>query len=217
MKKRNKGKKALTAVGAVVAAGLTPGFIAASAAGSSIQGPNPLTTAAEVVTIDGQAYSFDELYSMQHPDSAKMDTIVLNVVLEPTNATLYGAVIPIRNNNKNQTKTEKNVIYRSVDQMPEYPGGNAALQEYVKTHIKYPAKALKNKIEGRVIVEFVVDKKGKIGEVKVIRSVDKNLDKEAVRVVKSLPEFTPGRQNGQDVSVWYTLPVVFTLPQEDNN
>ena len=72
MKKKNKGKKALTAVGAVVAAGLTPGFITASAAGASIQGPSAETTAAEVVAIDGQAYSFDELYAMQHQDSVKM-------------------------------------------------------------------------------------------------------------------------------------------------
>lgn len=230
MKKKNKGKKALTAVGAVVAAGLTPGFITASAAGASIQGPSAETTAAEVVAIDGQAYSFDELYAKQHPDSAKMDTIVLNIVLEPSNATLYGSpVVPevyrttkygvprdFRGNTTSAVKPDSEP-YWSVEQMPQFPGGDAALQEYIQAHIKYPAKALKNRIKGHVIVQFVVDKNGKIGKVKVLRSVDKDLDKEAIRVAKSLPKFTPGRQNGQAVSVWYTLPITFTLPQESNN
>ena len=222
-KKNNKGKKALTAVGAVIAAGLTPGFIAASAAGSSIQGPSAGTTAAEVVAIDGQAYSFDELYTMQHRDSVKMDTIELNIVLEESGATLYGSpvvviygaprrsVSPISAKDKN---LKGDVIYRSVEQMPQFPGGEAALMKYIEAHIQYPAEALKNRIKGHVVVQFVVDKKGKIGEVKVLRSVDKDLDKEAVRVVKSLPKFTPGRQNGKAVSVWYTLPVTFTLPEE---
>ena len=214
MKKRNKGKKALAAAGAVIAAGLTPGFIAASAAGSSIQGPNTGTTAADVVAIDGQAYSFDELYAMQHPDSVKMDTIELNIVLEESNATLYGAVQPIYPyKKKNDKKDDENVIYRSVEQMPRFPGGEAALMKYIKSHIQYPAEALKNKIEGNVILQFVVDKTGNIGEVKVVRSLGKDLDKEAVRVIKSLPKFTPGRQNGKAVSVWYTLPVTFTLPK----
>ena len=214
MKKRNKGKKALAAAGAVIAAGLTPGFIAASAAGSSIQGPGAGTTAAEVVAIDGQAYSFDELYAMQHPDSVKMDTIELNIVLEESNATLYGAVQPIYPyKKKNDKKDDESVIYRSAEQMPRFPGGEAALMKYIKSHIQYPAEALKNKIEGNVILQFVVQKTGKIGEVKVVRSLDKELDKEAVRVIKSLPKFTPGSQNGKAVSVWYTSQVLFTLPQ----
>ena len=207
-RENNKGKKALSAVGAVVAAGLTPGIIAATPGCLPGQGSSAGVTAADVVAIDGTAYSFDELYAKQHPDSVKMDTIEINIVLEPTNETLYGAVMPVRVKSKKDTKAEE-IVYSSVDQMPEFPGGDAALQEYIKTHIKYPAKALKNRIEGCVIVDFVVDKKGNIGEVMVVQSVDKDLDKEAVRVVKSLPKFTPGRQNGQVVSVWYTLPVTF--------
>ena len=100
-------------------------------------------------------------------------------------------------------------IYTSVEQMPQYPGGDAALMKYVQSHIKYPPMAKENNIQGKVIVQFVVLKDGSIGEVKIVRSVDKCLDKEAVRVVKSLPKFMPGRQNGQPVAVWYTLPVSF--------
>ena len=110
-------------------------------------------------------------------------------------------------------KTSGDEIYRSVEQMPKYPLGDEALKQYIDTHIKYPPEAAKNNIQGKVIVQFVVDKTGQVGEVKVVRSVDKDLDKEAVRLIKSLTKFIPGRQNGKPVSVWYTLPVTFRLPQ----
>ena len=112
--------------------------------------------------------------------------------------------------------TLKEDIYRSAEQMPQFPGGEAALMKYIQTHIKYPPTAAKNHVQGRVIVQFVVRKDGKVGEVKVVRSVDKDLDKEAVRLIKTLPMFIPGRQNGQAVAVWYTLPVSFMLPPKGN-
>jgi len=102
-------------------------------------------------------------------------------------------------------------IFKSVEQMPQFPGGEGALIKYLSSHINYPPMAAENDIQGRVVVAFVVDKTGKVGEVNVVRSVDKDLDREAVRVCKSLPKFVPGRQNGQPVSVWFTLPVTFKL------
>ena len=102
-------------------------------------------------------------------------------------------------------------IFKSVEQMPQFPGGEGALLKYLSSHINYPPMAAENNIQGRVVVAFVVDKTGKVGEVNVVRSVDKDLDREAVRVCKSLPKFVPGRQNGQPVSVWFTLPVTFKL------
>ena len=102
-------------------------------------------------------------------------------------------------------------VFRSVEQMPQFPGGEAALMKYLQSHINYPPMAVENGVQGRVVGQFVVDKTGKVGEVVVVRNVDKDLDKEAVRVCKSLPKFTPGRQNGQAVAVWYTLPVTFKL------
>jgi protein TonB len=102
-------------------------------------------------------------------------------------------------------------VFISVEQMPQFPGGDAALLKYLSSHINYPPMAAENNVQGRVVVQFVVDKTGKVGEVTVVRSVDKELDREAVRVCKSLPKFVPGRQNGQPVSVWYTLPVTFKL------
>ena len=215
MKKKLHRKKALTAVGAVVAAGLTPGFIAASAGCMPIQGHNVEVSAADTVTIGGQAYSFDELYTMQQRDS--LVRVKLSGVADVAR---YGASWPDRIRHE-AARRKVEIIYSNnsnnngyLDYKPTFPGGEAALMKYINAHIQYPAEALKNRIKGHVVVQFVVDKKGKIGEVKVLRSVDKDLDKEAVRVVKSLPKFTPGRQNGKAVSVWYTLPVTFTLPEE---
>lgn len=108
-----------------------------------------------------------------------------------------------------EKKTEE--IFKSVEQPPAFPGGDAALMKYLSSHIQYPTMAQENNIQGKVVVQFVVEKDGHVGDVKVVRSVDKDLDREAVRVCKSLPKFTPGRQNGQAVRVWYTLPVNFKL------
>jgi len=102
-------------------------------------------------------------------------------------------------------------VFTVVEQMPQFPGGEQALMKYLQSHINYPPMAAENNVQGKVVVQFVVDKTGRVGDVKVVRSVDKELDREAARVCKSLPKFTPGRQNGHPVSVWYTLPVFFKL------
>ena len=103
------------------------------------------------------------------------------------------------------------VVFTSVEQDPQFPGGQAALLKWVADHIKYPAVAQENGIQGRVTVQFVVTKNGTVGQVKVVRGKDPDLDKEAVRVVKSLPKFEPGKMNGHPVNVWYTLPIAFKL------
>jgi protein TonB len=106
---------------------------------------------------------------------------------------------------------EPEQVFTAVEQMPAFPGGDAELMKYLSSHINYPPMAMENNIQGRVIVQFVVTKTGKVGEVRVVRGVDRDLDNEAVRVVKSLPDFIPGKMNGQAVNVWYTLPVTFKL------
>ena len=108
-------------------------------------------------------------------------------------------------------KEEENKVFDVVEQMPSFPGGNAALMNYLSSNIKYPVIAEENGIQGRVIVQFVVGKDGGISNVHVAKSVDPSLDKEAVRVVKSMPKWIPGKQNGQAVNVKYTLPVTFRL------
>ena len=106
---------------------------------------------------------------------------------------------------------EENKVFTAVEQMPQFPGGESALMQYISKNIKYPPVAMENGIQGRVVVQFVVTKTGKIGEVKIARGKDPDLDKEAMRVVKSLPDFIPGKMNGQAVNVWYTLHVTFKL------
>lgn len=103
--------------------------------------------------------------------------------------------------------------YTFVSQQPQFPGGEEALFRHISNNIVYPIKAQENGIQGRVVVQFVVTKTGEVGEVKVIRSKDPDLDREAVRVVKSLPNFIPGKQNGRPVNVWFTLPITFKLQE----
>ena len=109
-----------------------------------------------------------------------------------------------------------NQVFHSADHMPSFPGGDGALMRFINDNLKYPPEALKNRIEGKVIVQFVVTKTGKVGKVKVARAVNKDLDQEAVRLCKMLPDFTPGRNAmGEPVNVWYTIPITFKMP--DNN
>lgn len=110
-----------------------------------------------------------------------------------------------------QPKEEETKVFDVVEQMPSFPGGPSALFEYLSKNIKYPVVAEENGVQGRVIVTFVVERDGSITDVKVAKSVDPSLDKEATRVVKSMPHWIPGKQNGSAVRVKYTVPVTFKL------
>lgn len=106
---------------------------------------------------------------------------------------------------------EETKIFTVVEQMPLFPGGDAALMGYLRDNIHYPTVAAENGVQGRVVVGFVVERDGSITDVNVLRSVDPSLDREAVRVVKSMPKWTPGKQNGSAVRVKYQVPVTFRL------
>ena len=108
-------------------------------------------------------------------------------------------------------KEEETKVFDVVEQMPSFPGGDAALMKFLSEHIKYPVVAEENGIQGRVIATFVVERDGSITDVKVVKSVDPSLDKEAIRVLKSMPKWIPGKQNGSAVRVKYTVPVTFRL------
>ena len=106
-------------------------------------------------------------------------------------------------------KNEK--VFDVVEQMPEYPGGMQALFEFLKENIKYPEDAQKQKVEGRVIVTFVVETDGSISNVEVAKHAFPSLDAEAVRVIQAMPNWSPGKQKGQAVRVKYTVPINFNL------
>ena len=104
-----------------------------------------------------------------------------------------------------------NEIFTVVEDMPSFPGGDKALMQYIGKSMKYPVIAQENGIQGRVIVSFVIERDGRVADATVVRGVDPSLDKEALRVVNSMPAWTPGKQRGKPVRVKYTLPVTFRL------
>lgn len=109
-----------------------------------------------------------------------------------------------------QTK-KSNMVYDVVEVMPQFPGGQTAMLKYIMENIKYPKQIMEEGIQGRVTVSFIVEKDGRVSNVRLLRSVQPLLDKEAVRVVKSMPKWSPGKHNGKPVRVRFNLPVMFKL------
>ena len=107
--------------------------------------------------------------------------------------------------------TPTDSVYEVAEVMPEFPGGTQALFKFISENLEYPQHAIDGQIEGRVVVQFVVDKTGKVGNIQVVRSIDKLLDQAAIDVVRAPPAWKPGMQNGQPVNVRYTLPGSFKL------
>ena len=112
---------------------------------------------------------------------------------------------------KQAETVDKEEIYAVCDQMPSFPGGDAALLGFISKNLKYPEAAREKSLQGKVIVQFCITKEGKITDSHIVRGVDPLLDNEALRVVNMLPQFKPGTQNGKAVSVWYTLPITYAL------
>lgn len=122
-----------------------------------------------------------------------------------------------QNNSQSSTKADavapENEIFTIVEQMPEFPGGQSALMNYLSSNIKYPEECRKMGVEGKVFIKFIVDKLGNINSVQVLRGIPDGLlmEKEAVRVIQAMPKWSPGKQNGKPVDVYFTLPVAFKL------
>ncbi|WP_321515634.1 TonB family protein [Marinifilum fragile] len=131
-----------------------------------------------------------------------------------------GEILPAEGNDwssKGETKNKKfdpDEVFVIVEKMPQFPGGRTALKKFIKESTVYPKIAKENGIKGRVFVTFIITKEGKIGKTRVVRGVDPSLDKEAIRVIKSMPDWTPGMQNGVAVNVSYTFPVNFGAGKE---
>ena len=165
---------------------------------------------APVIKKDDEVKPEDELKSQDEIMNSKVAVGALNVVGNDENGEVLKAKEVIATEPV-KPKEEENKVFDVVEQMPSYPGGMGALMQYLSSHIKYPAIAEENGIQGRVICTFVVERDGSITDVRIAKSVDPSLDKEAMRVVSSMPKWIPGKQNGSAVRVKYTLPVTFRL------
>jgi len=161
---------------------------------------------APVVHKTNQVQEADEISSQEEIYNAKGVVLIATVTGEED---VNGKDIADLKEVVTQVAEEKS--YDVVEQMPSFPGGETALMNFIGKNMAYPKIAQENGIQGTVIVRFIVNKDGSIGKVEVIRSLDPACDKEAIRLVKSLPRFIPGTQNGVTVGVYYTLPIKFKL------
>lgn len=132
--------------------------------------------------------------------------IVIDTDMQPQ---FPGGIVALRDSSKDDE------CHDEVDQKPQFPGGNEALMEFLRSNVRYPDGAARKRIEGIVYVQFMVYKDGKIGDIQVVGPVDKELDEEAVRVCKLLPDFTPAILNGKPVSEPFILAITFEILRYD--
>ncbi|GHT13165.1 cell envelope biogenesis protein TonB [Bacteroidia bacterium] len=174
-----------------------------------VEPPPPLKSSIKftppVITDDDDVRDEDQMLSQDKLNETKITVSVANI--EGTDE-INGMDIAELEQHKIIVAEE---VFVAVEQMPVFPGGEQALRRYIAENVRYPALMQENNVQGRVIVRFVVTPQGKVDKVEVLQGLDKSGDAEAIRVVKSLPKFTPGRHNGRAVSVWYTVPIIFKL------
>jgi len=149
-------------------------------------------------------------------DDVKTESIEFSA--EDNNTTVE--IVEVQQEVKEEVKVEEdkreeeneNVVFKVVETMPSFPGGDAALMKFISDNVRYPAIAQENGIQGRAICQFTVEKDGSITDIQIVRSAgDETLDKEAKRVIKSMPKWSPGKQRGKAVRVSYTIPINFRL------
>ena len=163
---------------------------------------------APVIKKDEEVHEDNEIKSQEELTSTKVAISIADV---KGNDEENGADIADLKQVVTQAEPEPEKVFDMVEQMPAFPGGMQELMVYLGKNIKYPTIAQENGTQGRVIIQFVVERDGTISDVRVARGVDPYLDKEAVRVVKSMPKWIPGKQNGKAVRVKFTVPVMFRL------
>ena len=167
----------------------------------------PITEQPEQVTPPPpEAPSIAETLTIVEDDADVEETAIVSS--EELNQAVEIKYVPVA---VEEEEPEEQTIFEVVENMPDFPGGQAALMQYLAKNIKYPTIAQENGTQGRVIVQFVVNKDGSIVDAKVVRSVDPYLDKEALRVINTMPKWKPGKQRGKPVRVKYTVPVTFRL------
>lgn len=171
---------------------------------ATIQFTPPVITEDSKVNEDKEMKSIEEL-------NEKKDIQISIATVEGTNDKNAVDIAELKEHKVIVEEKEPEKPFVSVEQMPQFPGGDSELMKFIGSNLKYPTIAAENGIEGRVVIRFVVGKDGNVSDVQVVRSLDPSCDKEAVRVVKTMPKWVPGKQNGRNVPVYYTLPVLFKL------
>ena len=152
----------------------------------------------------------EEQLELQEPvNTTDATEAALNESSQSGNDAKTESSVTDENENTSESSVVDNKVYSVVEQMPNFPGGEAALLEYISANLKYPQSALEQGTQGTVMLRFVVTGTGDIGEVQILKGLNPDCDDEAKRVVKSLPKFNPGMQQGRPLSVWYTAPVRF--------
>jgi len=160
---------------------------------------------APVIKKDEEVADDEEIKSQQELTDARGSISIADVKGNDENG------VDIADIKENVTQVVEEKVWEVIEQMPQFPGGETELLSFIAKSIRYPVIAQENGIQGRVIIRFVVSKTGLVSNVEVLRSLDAACDKEAVRVVKTLPKWIPGKQNGVNVPVYYTLPITFRL------
>jgi periplasmic protein TonB len=159
--------------------------------------------------VQQQRYVPPQVVDSIRPEDVKQLMTADQAQTEVTNKDVVEAVQQVKEEvQETEAEPEPFVV---VEEMPSFPGGDAALLKYVMEHTEYPEIAKENNIQGKVIIRFCVTPKGGVSQVSVLKGVDPELDKEAMRVVATLPPFKPGKQGGKPVPVWYMVPINFTL------
>ncbi len=162
-----------------------------------------------VITEDDDVKEDDQMKSQEELTESKVQISIATVdgVTDDPNAVDIAEL----QEHKVIVAEEEPEVYLSVEQMPQFPGGDKALLSYLHSSIHYPQIALENGIQGKVILKFVVNTDGSVGDITILRGIDRSLDEEAIRVVKGMPKWSPGRQNGRVVRVYYTVPIDFRI------
>ena len=153
---------------------------------------------------EGNCESAQRCYNVYKQLSNKTDVFVETQIKNCNDGIKY------QDENQYDDDSDENV-YVVVDKMPEFPGGDDEMSRWLSKNIQYPEFAIVNNIQGRVVCQFVINKDGKITDIQVVRGVEASLDAEAVRVIRLMPNWTPGRKDGKNVKVRYTLPIRFKL------
>ncbi len=187
---------------AIALAGISAGMILMSGCSGTSSNQSSYTLMGEPETSVEQVEATDTIEEGELP--AIEDTVVLKKgEINDTELVVVGEII--------DPEQEDNVYEAIVDVRPSFPGGDEKLMEWISQHIVYPPGCWESHIQGRVIIRFLIKADGSVGEAEIIRGVYPELDKEALRVVKSLPKFNPATLNGKAVEYWFTLPITFKL------